>query len=133
MGEKSSASVDQQARARYEQAESQAARAWEEVVGRESFAELLARLTENVMGVTRIGNDAFDLLVRNLRLAGRRDITKLAAQLARTEDKLELVLQEIERLRDELAAADDDPPPTPKSRSSNGRSQRKGGAGARSR
>ena len=61
-------------------------------------------MTENVLAVAKIGNDAADLIVRNLRLAGRRDITKLAGQLARAEDKLEMVLQEVERLRDELAA-----------------------------
>jgi hypothetical protein len=42
-------------------------------------------------------------VVRNLRIAGRADVTRLARQLHRTEDKLERVLQEIERLRDELA------------------------------
>jgi hypothetical protein len=45
-----------------------------------------------------------DLVVRNLRLAGRRDITNLAKQIARTEDKLELLLQEVERLQDALDA-----------------------------
>ena len=88
----------------YEEAESSTAKAWEDVVRRDSFGEVLARLTENVMGMTRISNDAFDLLVRNLRIAGRRDITRLATQLARTEDKLELVLQEGEALRSEVAA-----------------------------
>jgi hypothetical protein len=61
-------------------------------------------MTENVLGVMKIGSDAAELTLRNLRLAGRRDVTDLARQLARTEDKLELVLQEVERLRDELAA-----------------------------
>jgi hypothetical protein len=68
-------------------------------VGRDSFGELLARMTENVVGLTKIANDAFDLMLRNLRLAGRQDVTRLARQLARTEDKLELVLQEVEELR----------------------------------
>ena len=36
---------------------------------------------------------------------GERDVTRLARQLARTEDKLERVLQEVEELRDELARA----------------------------
>jgi HEPN domain-containing protein len=44
-----------------------------------------------------------DLVLRNLRLAGRADITRLARQLYRTEDKLERVLQEVEQLRDEVA------------------------------
>jgi BMFP domain-containing protein YqiC len=46
--------------------------------------------------------------VRNLRLAGRADIDRLGRQLARTEDKLELLLQEIEALRAETR---DGPPP----------------------
>jgi len=66
---------------------------------------LLARMTENVMGVVQIGNTACDLLVRNLRLAGRQDITRLGRQLARTEDKLELVLQEVERVSARLDVA----------------------------
>ena len=94
----------EEARRLYEEAEMRTAKAMEELVAREGFGELVARMTENVLAVTRIGNDVFDLVVRNLRLAGRRDITGLARQLARTEDKLELVLQEVERLQDELRA-----------------------------
>jgi hypothetical protein len=91
-----------EARRLYEEAETRTAKAMEELVAREGFGELLARATENVLGLARIGNDVFDLVVRNLRLAGRRDITGLARQLARTEDKLELVLQEVERLQQRL-------------------------------
>ena len=43
------------------------------------------------------------LVVRNLGLAGRADIDRLAGQLERHEDKLELVLQAVERGHDELA------------------------------
>src|SRR5437763_338858 len=86
----------------YEEAESQTAKAFEGVVSRGSFGELLARMTENVVAVTKIGTDVFDLALRNLRLAGRQDVTRLARQLARTEDKLELVLQEVERLGEQL-------------------------------
>ena len=78
------------------------ARAFEALVGRDSFGELLAQTTENVIAMVKIGSDAFDLVLRNLRLAGRQDITRLARQLARNEDKLELVLQEIERLQERL-------------------------------
>jgi hypothetical protein len=85
-----------------EEAEARAAKAAEELVARDSFGELLARMTENVMAMTKIGFDAMDLFVRNLRLAGRRDVTNLGRQLARTEDKLELLLQEVERLQVEL-------------------------------
>ena len=59
-------------------------------------------LVENVAAVTRLGADTMDLVLRNLRVASRRDIVRLARQLARTEDKLERVLQEVEGLRAEL-------------------------------
>jgi hypothetical protein len=84
------------------------AAATEQTVQREAFGEFLARATENVMGVTKIAFDIADLIVRNLRLAGRADIDRLGRQLARTEDKLELLLQEIEALRAETR---DGPPP----------------------
>jgi hypothetical protein len=44
-------------------------------------------------------------VLRNLRLAGRADVTRLARQLHRTEDKLERLLQEVEGLRDERPRA----------------------------
>jgi uncharacterized membrane protein YgcG len=89
----------------YEDSEKRTAGAFEELVARDSFGEVLARVTENLVGVIKIGNDAFDLVLRNLRLAGRQDITRLARQLARTEDKLELVLQQIENLQERLDEA----------------------------
>jgi hypothetical protein len=94
-----------QVRALYEQAETQTAQTLEDLVAKRSFGRLLAMATENVAALTRISSDAADLALRNLRLAGRADITRLARQLHRTEDKLERVLQEVEQLRDELAAA----------------------------
>ena len=90
----------------YEDAEKRTANAMEELVKRDAFGELLARATENILALTRMGNDVADLVVRNLRLAGRRDVTSLARQLARTEDKLELVLQELERVQEHLAEAE---------------------------
>ena len=78
----------------------------EELVKKDAFGELLGRATENILALTRIGNDVADLVVRNLRLAGRRDITSLGRQLARTEDKLEQVLQEVERLQEQFAEAE---------------------------
>jgi methyl-accepting chemotaxis protein len=86
----------------YEQAESDLATAWEEAVDRPSFGRLLSWSAENVAALTRIAADVADLTLRNLRVAGRSDITRLARQLNRTEDKLERVLQEVESLRDEL-------------------------------
>jgi hypothetical protein len=100
-------SPEQEIRRLLEEEESRAAKAAERIVSRDSFGELLAMATENVVALTRIGFDTMDLVWSNLRLAGRRDITRLARQIGRTEDKLELVLQELERLRDA------DAPPRP--------------------
>ncbi len=86
----------------YEEAESQAAKAGEHLVGTRGFAGLLGQMAENVAVLTKMGNDAMDLVLRNLRLAGRRDVVRLASQLARAEDKLERVLQELEEVRDQL-------------------------------
>jgi hypothetical protein len=107
MADNGAQSAEGSIRALYEQAESQTANAMEEMVAKPSFGQLLAWSAENVAALTRIGADLADLTLRNLRLAGRADITRLARQLHRTEDKLERVLQEVEALRDELAARDD--------------------------
>ena len=95
---------EQEVRRLYEEAESRVAKATERIVARDSFGELLAMVTENAVAVTRIGNEAMDLVLRNLRVASRQDINRLTRSLGRTEDKLEQVLQEVERLRDELDA-----------------------------
>jgi hypothetical protein len=102
---------EQEARRLYEEAESRVAKAAERLVSRDSFGELLAMATENVVALTRMSFDALDLVWSNLRLAGRRDITRLARQLGRTEDKLERVLQEVERLRDEVGREERPPAP----------------------
>jgi hypothetical protein len=104
MADERQTSPAEETRRIFDEAETRTARAFEQLVARDSFGELLARATENVVGITKITTDILDLILRNLRLAGRQDITRLARQLARNEDKLELVLQEVERLQDELAA-----------------------------
>jgi hypothetical protein len=86
----------------YEDAEAQAAQAMERLVGTRGFGDLLGQLAENAAAITRLGSDGMDLVLRNLRVAGRRDVVRLGRQLARTEDKLERVLQEVEELRAEL-------------------------------
>jgi hypothetical protein len=96
---------DQEVRRVYEETEARVAKAAERLVSRDSFGEVLAMATENVVALTRIGFETMDLLWSNLRLAGRRDITRLARQLGRTEDKLEQVLQEVERLREQVESA----------------------------
>jgi hypothetical protein len=99
-------SPEEQVRRLYEEAETATARAAERLVSSKSFGELLAMMTENVVALTRIGNETFDLLLRNLRLASRRDVIELGRQLSRTEDKLERVLQEVETVHDRVAAGD---------------------------
>jgi hypothetical protein len=114
-----------------EEAERRTAAAAEELVQSEAFGEILARVTQNVMGVTKIGFDVLDLAVRNLRLAGRPDITRLGRQLGRNEDKLERVLQEVERLQGQVARLEEEEKPRrarasskTNGRSSNGGSRR---------
>jgi hypothetical protein len=109
----------------YEQAESEAAKASERLVGSSGFASLLGQLAENAAALTKLSGDALDLTVRNFRLAGRRDIVRLSRQLARTEDKLERVLQEVEAVRDRLEREPDGHPLVPSGgadRASNARS-----------
>jgi hypothetical protein len=100
---------EEQAARLYEEAEATTARAMETLVGSGGFGELLVRVAENAAAMTKLGTDAMDLVLRNLRIAGRRDVVRLGRQLARTEDKLERVLQEVERLRADVASADSAP------------------------
>ncbi len=48
------------------------AQSFEELVSKPSFGVLLTSSAENVAGLTRIGADCADLVLRNLRLAGGR-------------------------------------------------------------
>jgi hypothetical protein len=103
MGEDTETTPEEQVRRLFGEAEKRSAKAMEELVQRDSFGELLARVTENVMGLTKIGFDVLDLTVRNLRIAGRADLVRLGRQLARNEDKLERVLQEVETLQEQVS------------------------------
>jgi hypothetical protein len=98
--------ADPQAEVRrlYEAAEGELSRAAEKAVDTEGFASLLGLMTSNIVAVGRISTELLDLTLRNLRLAGRRDVVRLATQLNRTEDKLERVLAELEDLRSDLAS-----------------------------
>ena len=58
----------------YEDAEAGTAKALEDLVAQESFGELLAKVAGNAVAVMKLGSDAADLMVSNLRLAGRRDV-----------------------------------------------------------
>jgi hypothetical protein len=86
----------------YEEAEAQTAEAVERLIGNRGFGEPLGQLAENAAAIARLGTDGMDLALRNLRVAGRRAVGRLGRQLARTEDKLERVLQEVEELRADL-------------------------------
>lgn len=96
-------SPEEQVRALFEETESNATTAFEELVRKPSFGRLLALSAENTAALTRIAFDTVDLMWRNLRVAGRADIVRLSRQLRRNEDKLERVLQEVESLRDLVA------------------------------
>src|SRR3954462_15405013 len=121
---------DQEVRRLYDEAETRVARAAERVVSRASFGELLAMVTENAVALTRIGNEAMDLVLRNLRVASRQDVNRLTRALGRTEDKLEQVLQEVEELRDELS---DQPKANGTARSRGGGDSASGSTGTRPR
>lgn len=86
-------------RALHEAAEDELSRASESAVASAGFAGLLGLMTGNVTALARIANESCDLVLRNLRVAGRQDVVRLATQLNRTEDKLERVLAELEALR----------------------------------
>ncbi len=128
--ERDAPSATEQVARLYEQAETDAAKASERLVGSGGFASVLGQMAENSAALTKLSSDAMDLVLRNLRLAGRRDVVRLSRQLARTEDKLERVLQELEQVRDELAAAT---PTRSQSRGNSGPSRAGRGNGAASR
>jgi hypothetical protein len=79
--------------------EGQFAEGMERMVAGEGFSELLVGITENTVAMWKISADVWDALWRSFRLAGRSDIDRLAGQLARTEDKLELLLQAVQELQ----------------------------------
>lgn len=111
----------------YEQAETAAAKATERLVASGGFVALLGQMAENAAALTKLGNDAMDLVLRNLRVAGRRDVVRLARQLSRSEDKLERVLEELEEVHDQLRQLKE----PPKQRGSGSTSARGGGSSSR--
>ena len=96
----------------YEQAEAKAAALAEQAVATSAFAELLATTATNAMAVAGLLNAAVDRGVRATRVASRADVVGLARQLARTEDKLERLLQAVEELSARLAPPDSSEPLT---------------------
>ncbi|MBI4942717.1 MAG: hypothetical protein HY830_18405 [Actinobacteria bacterium] len=100
----------------YEKAEARAAALAEQAVGSNVFAELLATTATNAMAVAGLANAVVDRGVRLTRVAARADVTGLARQLARTEDKLERLLQEVHELSERLAVPDFPPDDAPSAR-----------------
>jgi hypothetical protein len=114
----------------YEQAEAEAAKASERLVGSGGFVSLLGQLAENGAALTKMANDGMDLVLRNLRVASRRDIVRLSRQLGRTEDKLERLLQELEAVRDQLEPGEAERP-QPRQNPRTNRGTRGNGAAAK--
>ena len=75
------------------------------MVNTKAFGDILSQLTGNLVAVSRISGETLDLVIRNARLAGRKDVAELGRQLGRTEDKLEAVLALVEDLQSDLRAA----------------------------
>jgi hypothetical protein len=88
----------------YERIEGQLSVALDKLVATNGFADLLATSATNVMALTRMANGTIDRVVRTTRLAARHDVTELGRQLARTEAKLERLLQVVEELQGQLDA-----------------------------
>jgi len=90
--------------AAYEQFEGKLSTAMDQLVATNGFAELFTTSATTMMAITRIANGVMDQAVRATRLAVRNDVVGLGRQLARTEDKLERLLQSVEAIEDRLAA-----------------------------
>ena len=83
-----------------EAAESTTAATMEQVVSGKGFTDLLGMAAENAVSLTALNGELWDMALRNFRMAGRGDVDRLARRLNRIEDKLEVILQELERLAD---------------------------------
>jgi uncharacterized protein (DUF4213/DUF364 family) len=91
-------------RRQLEDFESTLAGSMERLVNGKAFASLIGMAAENAVSLSRINAEVWDLVLRNLRIAGRADVDRLGRRLNRIDDKLEMVLQEIERLDDPRSA-----------------------------
>jgi hypothetical protein len=89
---------------KYVDAESRVSAAAESVVGSDYFAKLFAMSVSNGMALAGLANRSLDRGVHASRIAGRADVACIGQQLARTEDKLEAVLQLVEAQQGLLAA-----------------------------
>jgi hypothetical protein len=81
-------------------AESRMSAAMEQLVAGKGFSALLGQAAENAVALTTINAELWDMFLRNVRIAGRADIHRLGRTLNGIDDKLELLLQELETLGD---------------------------------
>jgi hypothetical protein len=79
------------------------------VVGSEAFAKLLAETMGTTMGLVRLSNDAFEGVLRAMRLPTQSELTRISTQIVRLEDKLEDVLVAVERLEQRIGALESSP------------------------
>ncbi|MEA2303455.1 MAG: hypothetical protein QOH43_735 [Solirubrobacteraceae bacterium] len=87
------------------EAEGRMAAAMEQLVAGKGFSALLGQAAENAVALTSINSQMWDLVLRNFRMVGRSDIHRLGRRLNGIEDKLEMLLQEIEGLDDSRSAS----------------------------
>ena len=86
-------------------AEGRMGEAMEQLVAGKGFSALLGQAAENAVALTSINSQMWDLVLRNFRMVGRSDIHRLGRRLNGIEDKLEMLLQEIEGLEDSRSAS----------------------------
>jgi hypothetical protein len=82
-------------------AEGRMAAGMEQLVAGQGFSQLLGLAAENAVALTTVNSELWDLVLRNLRVAGRADAHRLERRMNDIDDKLEALLQEIERLGDD--------------------------------
>jgi ubiquinone biosynthesis protein UbiJ len=90
-------------------AEGRMASSMEQVVGSKGFSQLLSQAAENTAALASINAELWDMVLRNFRMAGRADIHRLGRRVNGLDDKLEMILQELESLRHGWASTEDVP------------------------
>jgi hypothetical protein len=86
-------------------AEGRMAAGMEQLVAGQGFSQLLGLAAENAVALTSVNAELWDLVLRNLRVAGRADAHRLERRMNDIDDKLEALLQEIESLGDDRPSA----------------------------
>jgi hypothetical protein len=91
-------------------AEGRMASSMEQVVASKGFSQILAQAAENAAALASINAEVWDMVLRNFRMVGRADIHRLGRRVNGLDDKLEMILQELESLRHGWAASTEDVP-----------------------